>query len=265
MTRPDLLWELRVRTEHVGHVYTAEATLERAAHRARVRLSVDGRWLAETGSWRPDEPFVEEAPEELDDDVLMALGQALSRALRDRPVTVVALGRGGRSSRRGLNRIGGLPVGVPAHRWPLWRGTPMVHVLTIEASLLDVAPNGQTAAIALFVADPGAGAGVEPGAFTVVAVARADLGDGRDSRPPPAYPAERELPALELEADVVELPARELHTLAGHAGGEPSWIQPPPLDGGRFLFQFYEQLVDLNLGDQGALYVFEDRAFSQSH
>jgi hypothetical protein len=45
--------------------------------------------------------------------------------------------------------------------------------------------------------------------------------------------------------------------------GKPSWIQSPAWGKGPFLMQFDERFLDVNLGDKGRTYVFEDTAFWQ--
>jgi len=50
----------------------------------------------------------------------------------------------------------------------------------------------------------------------------------------------------------------------GYVGGKPNWLQSEAYDK-KLYIQFNEGLVDMNLGDGGFMYVFEDTAFYQSH
>ena len=66
--------------------------------------------------------------------------------------------------------------------------------------------------------------------------------------------------AKELLAEIYKL----LYRAPGILGGEPMWLQYEEHDG-EFILQCDEQLIDINLGDMGVMYVFRDTAFWQCH
>jgi hypothetical protein len=74
-------------------------------------------------------------------------------------------------------------------------------------------------------------------------------------------------PPLEGEEPIATALAqlrRLLFDAAGHAGGGPLWLQDDEGSDG-FVLQFTEQFIDINLGDNGTMYVFEGCAFFQCY
>lgn len=51
----------------------------------------------------------------------------------------------------------------------------------------------------------------------------------------------------------------------GYALGQPMFIQEDYGTGSGFVMQLAERIADLNLGDSGSLYVFEDATFMQCY
>ena len=47
--------------------------------------------------------------------------------------------------------------------------------------------------------------------------------------------------------------------------GDPIWLQSEEDGGGTFVMQLDEGFVDVNLGDMGVLYVYDDGGFWQCH
>jgi hypothetical protein len=56
-----------------------------------------------------------------------------------------------------------------------------------------------------------------------------------------------------------------IYRLGARALGEPLWLQGDEGGGGRFVMQFDESFVDVNLGDSGIMYVWDDGGFWQCH
>ncbi len=87
------------------------------------------------------------------------------------------------------------------------------------------------------------------------------------------------LPEQRVELIPIEVPATIWKATDGPSGrlasalfslpalllGEPMWIQEPELVASRFVMQFDADLVSINLGDNGIMYVFENTAFWQCY
>lgn len=180
-----------------------------------------------------------------------------------------------RPSDAGLNRIGGVPVGVTTRRWPKHRGKPMAHVLTLDVLTMPalakvLEPDART--VSVFVANPDAADAIEPGndrtrvlVMTSKDVARAELA-------PPSAVRIRE--AAWFEPVPVEVPVavfgaragtlRELREeIAKHPRvlGEPIW-HGEPAHRGTLLAQFDASFVGVSSHD-GCMFVFADTAFWQ--
>jgi hypothetical protein len=69
------------------------------------------------------------------------------------------------------------------------------------------------------------------------------------------------------EHDLAELGAirRHLFGRPGYVLGQPIYIQKYEDSDSNFIMQLHEEIGDINLGDEGALYVFEHEVFMQSH
>jgi len=170
-----------------------------------------------------------------------------------------------------VNRIGGKPIGIDHKSWPMHEGKAMTHLLTIDLHTLDLPFVPKNRGLAVFCLNPDnneAHAANSP--YTrVVLISPHDIKRGE----PEQMPEHPMLAASRLETG--PLNAQETST---YFGGVPKWVQGDPTDGadfteglsdaierGGFYCQFDENLVPMNLGDAGVMYVFERTAFWQCH
>jgi predicted DNA-binding WGR domain protein len=186
----------------------------------------------------------------------------------------------------GLMRAGGPPTGVTEATRPKYHGAFMHHLITLD---LDVMPElrqhkrlARARAGALFISDA-----MDNDAFdedtqetAVVVLTAKDLERGAWSGPPLGDPEPNALTAWPVDvpaqvftfdryADGVEDddPMAELHDAlmsACRAGGKVIHWSGDEADD-RWLFQFNEDLVQINLGDAGTMYVFTDHAYWSGH
>jgi hypothetical protein len=179
------------------------------------------------------------------------------------------------------SHVGGAPVGIGPDTWPRHgqRADPrMEHLLTlVAADLPGGALPGGMAGFALFVSNRSDNLASTPGTdeTAVVPLDAADLSAGEWTGAPPP----RELARCALRITPIDVPTEvfaheptgpdvevlrdALLRCPGYALGEPIWLQDDAFDG-EFVCQLDGALVPMNLGDQGVLYVFTDRAFWQS-
>lgn len=178
-------------------------------------------------------------------------------------------GEKGFSAREGsFSRIGGSVPGLAEESYPKWRGDAMTPILTFD---LDEIPELQkrhpnARLLVLFHPDPEGGENQEDACL--VAVPRAAVTEAGDGEPlavtaidlPDGVFAERG----SAERDRVEIAdlRKQLFRRGGHVFGSPFWIQGEDDDvTGDFLFQLNDGLCDLNLGDVGSFYAFDDGTF----
>ena len=206
-------------------------------------------------------------------------------------VTIYLLERTGeRPGPETVNRTHGMPIGVSKERWPRFDGKPMEHAITLDLesvpAIRDRVPAG-TRAVALFVSDlmmnEAFGPDTPDTAVLFLTQAEVDRGVGE---PPEGLEAtdlddldEDEGPSTfrchELTVPVEVFAGDELldrdeddpvvqlsYEIGNCVGGKPQWIQGEDHDG-VLLFQFDEDIVEMNLGDAGLMYVFADTAFWQ--
>ncbi|MEM7605054.1 MAG: hypothetical protein AAF411_06825 [Myxococcota bacterium] len=177
--------------------------------------------------------------------------------------------REGDVSADAVDRIGGVPIGVSVKRWPVLAhlSEPMQHIITVDAGHFEdgILPKG-TAAVALFMWNPDENEAFEPAtaATQVLFLSKDDLSAGEIDDRPEGYDASREVEAAQL---VVKEETGPFGELEEHIGRPIGWCQGPEGEdeGGPFLFQFTESLIDINLGDAGTMYVFRDAAWWQCH
>jgi hypothetical protein len=170
-----------------------------------------------------------------------------------------------------INRIGGKPIGIDPRNWPMHEGKAMSHLLTIDLHTLDLPFVPKNRALAVFCINPEHNDAFEAGnPYTrVVLISPSDLKRG-EANEVPNHP---EVPAFRLQ--VSPLTQQDAWT---YFGGAPKWLQGDPaesadfseglqhsLERGGFYCQFNENLVPMNLGDSGVMYVFERTAFWQCH
>lgn len=177
----------------------------------------------------------------------------------------------------GPSRIGGPGVELGARHPTFVNGGRMTHIVTLATAevptLAEAYPDA--AAVALYVFEPRSNEAFEPFArdAAVVALSWEELAgppaaSTREDLPPRAVTVEHlAVPAAafgDSEGAALEAVRAAIFAAPGRAGGAPIWVQAPQHTG-TFLFQFDEQLADLNLGDAGVMYVFVDTAFWQGH
>lgn len=183
-----------------------------------------------------------------------------------------------------LNRIGGRPFGVTEETWPLKNDdadSPMQHMLTLD---LDTVPKlragfvDEVRALSVFVRNPDYNEAwtAHNDDTQVVAVARdaraefnGELPVGDDGARGFAI-HEVEVPhgaftvPYDGDADLRRVHDAIYSTSAWGGGGGPLWLQGEEYFG-KFVLQFDEGFVYMNLGDCGIMYVFADTAFWQCH
>ncbi|MCI5054715.1 MAG: hypothetical protein MRY83_01335 [Flavobacteriales bacterium] len=194
----------------------------------------------------------------------------------------------GKSNQKSLNRIGGMPIGLDEQATPKMDDDFMQHLLTID--LKDVPEIAKSydkdvRAVSLYLAEPSYNEAYQPYNkwSKIVPIKEADIESKKFSAPEFKAHAEEsgleifeiEVPSViffssddydigaELEDELQEIRDR-LYRAPGYVSGNAMWLQAPE-HGGNFLMQFDEQLVDVNLGDTGIMYVFSDTAFWQCH
>lgn len=244
-------------------------------------------WIAAAQPAGGSAPLTEEAPHEK----LARLSQAYFEAYgasRARE-TIYLLTRQDEAP-AGLSKVGGLPVGVTRKSWPKRRGkTPMTHLWTLDLAELPKLRarlgDGSARLLQLFVEDPDDNEAYSPynEQTRVVLVGEEALEAGE-----PEGDWVDELEAQEARGVAiheVEVPSgafsvgyddegdeavalrdirSAIYRTSCRALGEPLWLQGEE-EGGGFLLQFDEGFADVNLGDCGVMYVFDDTAFWQCH
>jgi predicted DNA-binding WGR domain protein len=187
----------------------------------------------------------------------------------------------------GVMRAGGPPIGLTEKTRPKYGDAFMHHLLTLD---LDVIPELRTQhkvlakarAVALFISDAMNNDAFDKGTkeTSVVTLGAKDLARGEWTGPDIGDPKPNALAAWPVDvpvrvftfdryADGVddEDPMAKLHDelmSACRAGGQViHWSGDDPDDS--WLFQFNEDLVEVNLGDAGTMYVFTDHAYWTGH
>lgn len=227
----------------------------------------DGEAVIDSGTW--DRAYDSDGFENAELGEAVA-DQMVEQWYKDRwEVTLPVFEAGGELSPGAVDRLGGVPIGVTVDRWPrMTVGTidePMNHIVTVsKAHFAEGLPQG-AAAVALFVWNPDDNEAFEPDTLgtRVVFLSEAQLAAGETSERPEGYDASREREGVAL---VVKTKTDTFAELGfDHVGLPISWLQSPEGqdEAGRFLFQFTEDLIDINLGDTGSMYVFENAAWWQ--
>ncbi len=174
-----------------------------------------------------------------------------------------------------INRLGGLPIGVTSDTWPTFDGKPMYHVLTIDLNDHPCLHLPNARALALFISHPMKHEAWQPGTphTRVLLLSDEDLENGEPNWPEGLEQDTAPSPAV-FTFDDEPRTEQELFKKS-FAGPSPIWLQSDDtedcdesddLDRRRnFVLQFGEELVRLNLGDGGVMYVFADSAWSQSY
>lgn len=181
-------------------------------------------------------------------------------------------------------------LGSRGKRGPSWLGGPgydlddrqpkhgkraLRHLFTLMTSEVPSLAAGfpKAPAVALYVLDPTAidAPGVYGKDAALVALTEADLARG-------LAPARRgDLPLRAVASATLQVSSSvfsgegeewsefrgEMADLDAHAGGAPLWLQEEDHQGD-FLLQFRSRFLALELGEEGTMFVFRDRAFWQT-
>lgn len=175
----------------------------------------------------------------------------------------------------GYHRRGGLPPGVSADDWPTFKETPMVHLFTLDlAELPELRKKlkGKPRTLSFFVANPDENEAFEADNDETAVVTRSE----KDAKTEGEAPDEAEVRDLSwFTTTRVEVPGgawargslrSAIYGESARALGKPVWLQDEEGDpNATFVMQFDETFVDVNLGDMGVMYVFENGGFWQCH
>lgn len=187
-----------------------------------------------------------------------------------------------------IRRAGGMPIGVDEITRPRYKGAFMPHVLTID---LDEVPEvraldglSHARAIAVFISDVDDHWAWEAGTeqTTVLALTNEDIRLGEWSGPEVRDPAPRafdlfsvEVPARafydpfapDLDEEALEPILVKLHKklMSVNRIGGPVIHWSGDTYTKDFVLQCGEEIVDINMGDAGTLYVFANTAYTHSH
>lgn len=250
----------RVAVEPANHAF--ELTLKGP----RTRM---GRWSAESWSIEWDA--------EVTDDFTRALLEHLEESLDQIMLDVVVLKAARPAAEANdeaadaaeVGHVGGRPLGVSTDDWPRFQDVPMQHLVTVPKAAIPAELGAATdvVAVALFCYQPNLNEAFTPDTdqSAVLFLTAADLSRG-ESAPPDGYLDDEELARAALTYHPSQISMAELRSIS-FAGGSPIWIQGAESkpDFGAFLFQFDEELVPMNLGDAGVMYVFENAAWWQCY
>lgn len=177
-------------------------------------------------------------------------------------------------ARIGLNRIGGLPPGVPANEWPTFDDEPMAHLFTLDLATMPElrAMLGGKRTLSMFIANPDYNEAFEP-YNDQTAIVMVDDEAAQTTHPAPEELREREVGWFEPVR--VEVPpsvffergklSDAIFEASARVLGQPIWLQGEEELDGSFVMQFDESFVPVNLGDGGVMYVYEDGAFWQCY
>lgn len=154
---------------------------------------------------------------------------------------------------------GGLPPDIGLESWPRFEGELMTHVLTIAFADVPDFADARSAGVSVFLSTANHHKAFAPYSdHAAVIRLTAEQLASRASRP------EGEVLEI-LDAYPIEWAEHDGDSPPwSFAGGSPRWIQAPQW-AGPFVGQFVEELIDVNLGDSGALYIFGDTAFMQCY
>jgi len=175
----------------------------------------------------------------------------------------------------GLNRIGGLPPGVTADEWPTCNDEPMVHLFTLDLATMPELRQqlGGKRTFSFFMASPEMNEAYEPGNDQTAVVMLDDAQVGAEGEAPEDTvvrdtqyfePVRVEVPSRVFFAGGGEL-YKAIYGAHARVLGDPIWLQSEEDGGGTFVMQLDEGFVDVNLGDMGVLYVYDDGGFWQCH
>ncbi len=177
----------------------------------------------------------------------------------------------------GLNQIGGMPPGIGVERWPAFDDQPMVHLFTLDVDTMPAmrsALGDDVRTVSVFCHEPEANEATSPGNAWTAVITSTDEEIRRQpiARPKgvatgrPRYfePVAVEVSPRVWQDDPEDRLRNAIFQAHARVLGEPIAIQEDiPMD--NLLVQFDARFVDINLGDSGVMYVFEDTAFWQCY
>lgn len=173
-----------------------------------------------------------------------------------------------------LNRAGGMAPGVGEDRWPQFRDEPMHHLFTLDLATMPALAKRlgtEARALSFFISDPFSHEAYEPDTeeTAIVLTTQAQI-DGSPEPPEGLTIPEAggfEVVAVDVDPSLWDVDSelrREIYRAPARVVGDPIWLQDEE-HSGTFLMQFDESFVEVNLGDMGLMYVFDDAAFMQCH
>ncbi len=182
-----------------------------------------------------------------------------------------------------INRTCGAPIGVSEEKWPKFNGKKMDHAITLDLSTAPALKSlfpPHAKAIALFVSSLIENEAFSPGnkETELLILTEEDLNKSVSEYSPDEefesttfISHEVILPIEVFAEDIYERDENDPVYLLSEklceysmAGGKPIWLQGNEHDGD-IILQFDDGLVDMNLGDAGVMYVFNDTSFWQCH
>ena len=196
---------------------------------------------------------------------------------------IIAVAKG----KPGVMRAGGPPIGVTDKTRPKYDGAFMHHLITLDLDAMPELrkqhkPLARARALALFISDAMDNEAFDDGTeeTAVIALGPKDIARGEWTGPAVGDPKPTALAAWPVDvparvftfdryADGVDDgdPLAELHDKLMSAcragGGVIHWSGDDP--DASWVLQFNEDLVEVNLGDAGTMYVFTDRAYWTGH
>ena len=179
-----------------------------------------------------------------------------------------------------ISRVFGVPIGIGDQEWPKKpSGTPLIHMLSLDFKEAPELARHNARAVSIFVDDPDVNDCLfEPNPLNarIVFLSEAQIASGvtakvkaKPARPIKVTPLS--VPTAAFTTDVLDFeegtPLEKLYNalfgLEGLAAKQPIWTSMGYGHKGKFVLQFSELLVPINLGDSGTMYVFDDVAFFQ--
>jgi antitoxin component YwqK of YwqJK toxin-antitoxin module len=222
---------------------------------------------------------------------LDALQEALSELEGKHKKTPIYAPLPGRPEKPGYNQIGGAPRGIGAKEWPMASdGDPMEFLLMIDLAdlpeLQTRVPEKGCRAVAMFISSADHHRAFEPGNDETKLLFLDEAALASEAAPPPegaklheerSFAWKRvEVPKAIFELDEEEDEDDEeddggstaqlrrvrsaVYGLGARAHGDPIWPRSPEWCD-RFLLQFDETFVPMNLATNGVMFVFADTAF----
>lgn len=174
------------------------------------------------------------------------------------------------------NQTGGNSKGIAKKDYPSFQNEPMTHVLTLDLSNLPILAkrfDNDIQTLSLFISDLDHNQAFEPyNAEThTIASKKSDLKKKPTKGDFKAYEVkvptivfyqtdDRDRELSDAEEDIRSF----IYQLHAWYGPYPIWLQYPE-PGNKFIMQFDEAFVSMNLGDSGVFYWFDDTGFWQCH